>query len=200
MKTKEILKNEYVRTILIFVVIGSCVTTFWFGTKFALKTEHPFLAVASGSMKPTLNIGDLIVVQGASNTSEIEAGSPPEGDILVYRVKGLIVGNQHDGLIVHRAVDKTASVEGNLYFITKGDHNLGNDRVKNATTGGLLPGVPESHVVGKVVYWIPWVGNIPLFIRTPSGMILIVLLFVVWVLVEFLYSWKKKMEQEPSET
>lgn len=199
MKTKEFLKNEYVKTIIILIVIGASFAAFWFGPRFALKTGHPFLAVASGSMKPTLNIGDLIVVQGVSTASEIKAASKPEGDIIVYRVEGLIVGGQREGLIVHRAVDKK-QVEGKWYFTTKGDHNSGEDSVRNATTYKELLGVPESHVVGKVVYRIPWVGNIPLFIQTPSGMILIVLLFVVWIFVEFLYSWKKKGEEEALKT
>lgn len=202
MKTKEFLKNEYVKTIITLIVIGAGIAAFWFGTRFALKTGQPFLAVATGSMKPTLNVGDLIVVQGVSNASEIKVGSlgsQTEGDIIVYRVEGLEVGHQREGFIVHRAVGKE-SEGGRLYVITRGDSNSREDSVYNATTNSLLPGVPESHIIGKVIYWIPWVGNIHLFLRTPSGMILIVLLFVVWIFVEFLYSWKKKGEGETLKT
>jgi signal peptidase len=201
MKTKELLKNEYVKTVITLIIVGVIFAVFFFGTRFALRTEHPFLAVASGSMKPTLNVGDLIVVQGVSNGSEIKAAPDPEGDIIVYQVEGLIVGGQSEGFIVHRAVDKE-SVEGKWYFVTKGDNNSVEDTVRNATTGNPspLPGVPESHLVGKVVYWVPWVGNIFLFIQTPSGMVLIVLLFAVWVFIEFVYSWKEKGEEEPLKT
>ena len=68
-KLRKALKNNYVKTaILIIIVIGG-VLSFWFGIRVVLRTEYPFMAVASGSMVPTLHIGDLIVVQGYADPS-----------------------------------------------------------------------------------------------------------------------------------
>jgi len=61
LKLKEILKNDYVKTIIFLAIMILSVMGFWFGLKAVLKTEYPLLAVASGSMVPTLNVGDLIV-------------------------------------------------------------------------------------------------------------------------------------------
>lgn len=183
-KLTKLLKNSYVKTILLGVILLGAVFAFWFGLRIGLRTDHPLLAVASGSMVPTLNVGDLIIVQGISNYSEVVAAQKPIGDIIVFTRPV-----PPEDLIVHRAVAKSFK-DGLWYFTTQGDHN--------GTPDPWGP-VPETLVVGKVVGVVPWIGNLPLFIRTPSGLLLIILLFLVIVFIEYVPVLSKKAKTEAKE-
>jgi len=180
-------KNGYVKTILLAAIIIGGVVSFWFGLQAGLRTQYPLLTVASGSMIPTLNVGDLIAVQGITNYSEAKAGfwkSPDEGDIIVFHRPPQ---GGSDELIVHRAVSKTLGDDGLWYFRTQGDNN--------AYPDGWT--VAQSLIVGKVVGKVPYLGYIPLTIRRPEGILLIVLLMVIIILAEYIPSVGKKQEQKP---
>ena len=156
---------------------------FWFGLRTYLRTDFPMLAVASGSMIPTLNIGDLIIVQGGLNVDDIVA-QYETGDIIVFHSPD--VPNE---LIVHRAVEKNGS--GDTAFLkTKGDNNPNRDHWD----------VYNSDLVGKVVWSIPYLGQIPLFVRTPTGISIIVILIVVLILLEFVIPSSKKKEMPKQST
>ena len=163
---QKALKNEYVRSIIFLAIILGCVVLFWFGLRVYLRTDYPLLAVASGSMVDTLNVGDLIIVQGGFNVSDIKAGYRPEGDIIVFHKP-----SSPDELIVHRAVEVTD--DG---LVTKGDHNPTVDSQWKVT---------DDELVGKVVGSIPYLGYIPLFVHTPSGITIILILIIILVLLEF---------------
>lgn len=179
MKLKEILKREYVQTAILLLIVVISFVAFWFGLKAALRTEHPLCGVASGSMIPTLQVGDIIVVQGLS-PDEIYAAPAPEGDIIVYyKPKGWRDPND---LIVHRAID-VSSRDGKLYFKTHGDAN----------PPGSWEEVPEDYVIGKVLLRIPLVGFITFLMRTPAG-ILVILPILILIIVEWFPSLSKRLE------
>lgn len=177
-KLSKALKNDYVKTVILGIIIIGGVFAFWFGLRVALRTEYPLLAVASGSMVPTLNVGDLIIVQGVSDPSEIVAAPKPNGTVIVFHKP-----NDPSELIVHRAISGSLNnLDGEWYFQTKGDANPTRDSWD----------VPYRSVVGKVVGVVPWIGNVPLFLRRPEGVYLIVVLFVIIVLAEILPELFKK--------
>jgi len=186
-KLKLSLKSDYVKTILLFVLMIGSVFAFWYGLKAVLKTEYPLLAVASGSMTPTLNIGDLIVVQGGLKA--------PYDDINVDYNNGTIIVFNGDPigkpgeLIVHRAVKKENIHDGEWYFTTHGDAN----------PPGSEETFSEEYLVGKVVGYIPLIGHIPLFVREPHGMLIIVVLMLILIFAEFLPIWKRKEKPQPCE-
>ncbi|MDH5634824.1 MAG: signal peptidase I [Candidatus Bathyarchaeota archaeon] len=163
-KLKRALKNEYVKSAIFLAIILGCIGAFWIGLRTYLSTEYPLLAVASGSMIPTLNVGDLIVVQGGLNVSNVIA-EYESGDIVVFRKP-----SNPDELIVHRAVEK---INGGLK--TKGDNNNHPDYWI----------VTDDELVGKVVGNIPYLGRVPLFVHTPTGIMIILIVIVVLILLEF---------------
>ena len=171
------------KTIILIIILFVSVFAFWFGLRYAFQTEFPLLAVASGSMIPTLDVGDLILVQGFSNACEVNAASYPEGDIIVFHKPGL-----ENELIVHRAVSKVEN-DDTCYFETKGDHNSIADKWSGPETWDNK--ISERLLVGKVVGKVPWLGHIPLFMRTPSGILIIVLLFIVLIIVDFIFPQKR---------
>jgi len=166
------------------VMVLAGVLGFWFGSKATLRTEYPFLTVATPSMTPTLPVGTLIVVQGVPGGSEINA-QYDTGDIIVFRNPSDL-----EDLWVHRAVEKI--LHGDRWYIrTKGDYNPSPDIFLPGpnTYGGFIS---ETLVIGKVVTWMPWVGHIPLFIRTPGGMFVIVLLLLIIIFIEYIPISRKK--------
>jgi len=191
-KLAGMLKNSYVKTIILGIILLGGVFAFWFGLRLGLRTDFPLLAVASGSMRPTLNVGDLIIVQGFSSFNDINA-VPADGTIVVFHKP-----SDPDELIVHRAISKVDN-NGTWYFQTKGDHNPTPDYWSgDGTSSGL---VSQDLLVGGVVGVAPWVGNVPLFIRTPSGLLLIILLFLVILFIEYVpvLSKKAKTKDQPSD-
>lgn len=178
-KLNEILKSEYVQTAVLLLIVVISVVAFWFGLKATLRTEHPLCGVASGSMIPTLQVGDIILVQGLS-PAEINAAPAPEGDIIVFYERGYL--NDPNHLIVHRAIGNF-SREGKIYFKTQGDNNDNPD-------GWDLP---EDYVVGKVLLRIPLVGFITFLMRTPAG-ILVILPILILIIAEWFPSLSKLLE------
>lgn len=187
-KWSNLLKSNYVKTIILAAVVLGSVVAFWVGVKVAFATEYPLLTVASGSMRPTLEIGELIVVQGISDVSELRAALQPDGDIVVFR-------NPHDEgeLIVHRAINKTQSaIDGLWYIKTKGDANPSADPWSGTNTWNTM--ISEKLLIGKVVGHVPYVGYIPLYVRTPLGMVLLIVLILIIVFAEYIPFSSKKQE------
>jgi len=203
---RQLWKNEYFRTVVMIAIIVIVVLGFWYGLRFGLNTGYPVLAVASGSMSlpqgvpdpgwaspfsPTLHTGDLIIVEGV-NPQDVYAApynaSGRSGDILVFHAI------DSDELIVHRAVGETV-VNGQIYFITEGDNNFG--------PGPSSP-TPAANVIGKVVMRVPWLGYIALDIRTPDGILVVIIVIIVFIAVETVVSELEekrthKNQYEPAE-
>ena len=171
MKLPEIFKRGYVQTIIMIVVVILAVLLFWYGLRFAFRTEYPILAVASGSMEPVLYAGDLIVVEGIENVSDVyvapkDAEKP--GDIVVYQGA--------TELIVHRAIDKKIGTDGKIVFIIHGDANA----------EGANEHVHESKIIGRYVgFKVPWLGQIALaFQNTETKVAFIALWIIVLIGIE----------------
>jgi len=182
---KQLWKNEYFQTAIMIIAMIVIVFGFWYGSQLVLNTQYPALAVVSTSMLPTLNVGDVIIVQGVP-AAQINANYTT-GDIIVYRKLGY-----PEQRIVHRAVEKV--LKGNYYeFTTKGDNNAGPD-----------PPFNESYLIGKVIARIPYVGNFPLFVNALGNFyyFIIVIIIVINILLSLLFDTdeeKKSIKEEPHE-
>ncbi|MFA5365105.1 MAG: signal peptidase I [Candidatus Bathyarchaeia archaeon] len=175
MKLPELLKRDYVKSIIMIVAVIAIVMLFWYTLSFVLGTEHPVLAVASESMEPVLYKGDLIIVEGVQNVSAIHVGTKDAsvpGDIIIFY-------KPYDPTerIVHRAVEKIDNGDDTYSFKTWGDNN---DYPDPWT-------INESALIGRYIAKIPWLGNIALaFADFTVKVALVVLCVVVLILVEFL--------------
>ena len=95
------------------------------------------IAVMSGSMSPTFNRGDAVVINKLNNKEKDEL---KKGDIIQF-----VSGTKY---VVHRIVEITNDEFGNKLFVTKGDHN--NTIDANA--------VAFEDVIGKVSFVVPYIG------------------------------------------
>ncbi|MEM2866803.1 MAG: signal peptidase I [Candidatus Hadarchaeales archaeon] len=96
--------------------------------------------VLSGSMSPSLEVGDVVVVR------EVSPSSVGPGDVIQFGREGEAV--------IHRVVE-VRQEGGNWFFITKGDANSSPDPTP----------VSSSQLMGKMVLQIPKVGWIVIFVK-----------------------------------
>jgi signal peptidase I len=168
MKLPEVLKRDYVQTVIMILAVILAVLIFWYGLRFAFRTDYPILAVASGSMEPVLYAGDLILVEGVQNAADIHAApedADPPGDILVYQ--GV------EDLIVHRAIDKKI-VDGRTIFIIHGDANPPAAREQ----------VDEGAIIGRYTgVKVPWLGNIALFFADFEVKVAFIALWIILLII-----------------
>jgi len=181
--------------LIILALLGSFVLQE--GLVLALRTEHPLHTPISGSMHPTLKIGDLLIIRGGLSANDIIADPQPVGDIIIFPKPG-----HPDELIVHRAIRKFQE-DGEWYFITKGDANAFDDwqmwRWK----------ISESDVVGKVIVSIPLLGYFLRFLDETKAYfgeygvtlrtVLIIVLIVALFLLEYTSSSEKQEKPQESE-
>jgi len=173
---EKLKSQESVKTIIILAIILISTVGFVLGLRAVLKNEFPLMVVFSESMIPTLNVGDIIVIQGGLNADEITVAPAPNGDIIVFREPG-----DPNDFIVHRAIDKASGG-----FVTKGDNNPYPDRDP----------VPENNIIGKVIYRIPLLGYLFLFLRTPLGLIVFITLILIFMFQEHIFQRKEKIKNQ----
>ena len=184
-KLAELFRRDDVQTVIMLAIVVVSVFGFWYGLRFAFKTEQPLFYVDGISMLPTLQDGDLVLVQGEQNACKIHAApkdADQPGDILVFY-------SAVDKRIVHRAIDKR--MEGDIwYFETRGDNN----RVSDGE-------IPEGNVVGKVVGRVPLLGYVFMFFEPLQVKLALILLWVIFlIIVEFFPRLGKKGEESQPET
>lgn len=140
--------------VLVIMVVG----LLWY-----LRTSTPFLAVASGSMEPTLSLGDIIII------NEISPYEVEEGDIIIFNVPAPIQETyNYPPVISHRVIRVTTSGEG-ITFRTKGD-NTGEDPFN------VLPG----NIKGKYMDSIPYIGYPVLFVNSKQGIMFIIAAAIIF--------------------
>src|SRR5581483_4393215 len=140
----------------------------WFGTAFAvallaavvgswvrLGTTTPIVTVATGSMVPTLHIGDIALMESLH-------GRPPHvGEIVVAPVPVDVQRQLHyPPSVTHRVVE----IKGGM-LTTKGDANPVKDPFQ----------VPVSSVHIRLVRVIPGAGRFVRFLVSPFG--------IIWVII-----------------
>jgi signal peptidase I len=130
--------------------------------------------VRSGSMEPTIQVGDLAVAAPAR-----PADLTP-GDIIVYRP-----ATRPDVIITHRLVGIEPDPDGGLNFRTRGDANDSVDQVL----------VSEQALMGRIVYTLPKLGYLADFARQPGGRLLLIVLPVVILVGDF---YRRQRRRTPS--
>ncbi|MBE6554860.1 MAG: signal peptidase I [Ruminococcaceae bacterium] len=124
--------------------------------KFILKKPVPSFAgysqliVVTGSMSGTIEEGDMVIIK--------RTGEYKTGDIITFLKEGETVPTTH----------RILRITGDLYY-TKGDANLSFDTVP----------VAEDEILGEVVKVLPRVGIFAEWLKTPEGLMYLILAFVI---------------------
>ena len=120
--------------------------------------------VMSGSMYPTFDTGDMIVLQ------KVDPDTVQEGDVICY-----FADNDKNTAITHRVVEVQTAEDGSLLFVTRGDANNVEDRV--AVTADMVQGRYTG-------IYLPGLGNVAVFLQSPLGMVVCIVcplaLILLW--------------------
>ena len=129
---------------LLFGICMAVTIPFFFGVK--------SLTVLSGSMEPTIEVGDIVVVR------QIPAAEARVGDVVTFRDPG-----DRDRLITHR-VRRISVADGAVSFETKGDANTSVEEWDIAKDG----------TIGLVMYRVPKLGYVLFYVHGALGRLLLV--------------------------
>ena len=125
--------RKVIYQVLQFGLVVASAIMIWNLMKLTLWTESPVVVVLSGSMEPSMQRGDVLMLHKATPIEN--------GDIIVYEIAG-------EGIpIVHRVITAQTKEDGTRIFLTKGDNNPVDDR------GLYNKGVTyltDDMIVGKV--------------------------------------------------
>lgn len=146
--------------ILCIILIPTlCINVTLIVKSFTNQTEVPSiggrlpLIVLTDSMYPEIQSGDLIICH------TIEANEVEDGDIIAF----FDPAGNGISIVTHRVID-VVEEDGVLQFKTKGDANNTEDKML----------VPEEDLVGVYQKRIPGVGNVAMFMQSPTGLIVCV--------------------------
>jgi len=112
-----------------------------------IKGNIKFMIIQSGSMKPSIKTGDMVIVKPAKE----------------YMVGDIISFGKANALTTHRIYDIKNTGNRNSYF-TKGDFNNAPDQ----------KAVFKENISGKVLINIPYLGYVIHFIKKPLGFIFVI--------------------------
>lgn len=116
---------------------------------------YRFYLIGSGSMEPTIHVGDAVAVK--------EANDFKEGDVIAFK--------EANTVIVHRIV-KVYTEEDKVLYETKGDNN-------NTVDGGLRT---KENILGKLVFTVKNASNPINFIKS-HFIIIIAIIAIIAVIV-----------------
>lgn len=118
------------------------------------------MAVLSGSMEPNIHVGSVVFVDDDIDPATLEAG-----DVVTYYMN-------EDTFVTHRvqSIDTASQT-----LVTKGDNN-------NTDDGEIS----FSQVFGKAAFWLPYLGFLTIYMKTPIGIMAITVAIVLIILLNFL--------------
>ena len=130
--------------------------------------------VMSGSMEPKIKVGSVVFVQ------KVKPETLKEGNIITFTSR-----EDPNISITHRLI-ATEEKEGQTVFKTRGDANNSDDITET------LPG----QIKGKVVFSLPFLGYLSVWIRKPLGFGLLVILPALLIIISEILNIKKAIEKE----
>ena len=135
-KKRTFLSRKICSVSAVFAVAAVCVCVMFFCGMLPVQP----VAVATGSMEPQINVGDVVIVSKTDRNLS-------EGDIIQFKKDGKTV--------IHRIVSKRM-VNDSMQYITKGDAN-------NAADIGY---VTDFDIIGKVSATVPKIGSFSLWLHS----------------------------------
>lgn len=177
----------YVLLCLLFLITAFLIYYMIASTIASKKGEYPNLSlytIVSPSMEPNIKVYDVIIDRKIGKYETLKVG-----DIITFYSPSL---NNDGYTITHRIYD-VKNVDGETYYVTKGDNN------KNVDVGSIT----RENIVGKVVYKLNGLGKIQFFLSSKLGWMLIILLpalcFILYDInkINKIFKIKKDIEKIP---
>jgi signal peptidase I len=120
-----------------------------------------FYIVQSGSMKPAIKTGSIVVSLPSDNYFQ--------GDVITFSPR-----DKSNNLITHRVVFKKYTEESSPTYLTAGDANEDLDSWE----------ITNANIIGKNVLTLPYLGYLANFAKTPQGFLILVIVPATIVIYE----------------
>jgi signal peptidase len=104
------------------------------------------LTILTSSMEPGLPPGTLVVVEPVAPENIVV------GDVITYQIE-----SGQAAVVTHRVTEVVSSTVGEPTYILQGDNNAEAD-----------PPVTAAQIQGRLVYSLPWVGNLSSILNGPA--------------------------------
>ena len=167
-------KKTKLKNIIRFLLLIICGAIIGFNVYFANANS-----LVGNKLPMPFGYGAAVVLSG-SMEPELS-----KGDLIVvketedFSLNDIVVFESGNSLVVHRVVGM-----GGEEIVTKGDaNNVADDPIKS------------SDVLGRVLFHIPFVGNVVNFIKTPVGTILLVAAAILLVEIPHMKEVRKDDEE-----
>lgn len=169
----KIISKIFSTTILV-LLIGVAVFLLYVGVATKLyatkgeKYEPKFslYTIISPSMRPNLNVYDLIVDVRVDDPKDIKVG-----DVITF----ISTSSISQGMtITHRVIDIVEGEDHTLQYQTKGDNNMNPDGAY----------VTYDNVLGKVMLRIPQFGRVQYFLAQKGGWLLIIVIPALFIIIK----------------
>lgn len=151
MKIVSIIFNLTTWAVFLIILLMVAVT---FTSNVEIHGGYRSFLVQSGSMEPTIKIGDIIVIQRKS--------SYKKNNVVTFR-------GPENRLVTHRIVEEkqvnTKDPDKQVLFVTKGDANRSEDEAL----------ITNPDILGEVIFTIPKLGYLVTFSKSIPGLITLIL-------------------------
>jgi len=148
---------EAIKTVLLITLVLET----YLGAVYISNNFTPFMIVTTGSMEPTINVGDLIYVKG------VPADELQVGDIITFIPPSDYVRGAR---VTHRIVEISYGKD-EIYFKTQGDANPSVDPWT----------ITSGEIIGRQSGIVRGLGGFFLWVKTPAGMATLASILVVYM-------------------
>jgi signal peptidase len=163
--------KKLAKTIILILIAIIAIVFLVFYRPVSLWGDTRYEPVYTGSMEPAIPVGGIVVIK------PVDPETLKTGDIICFKFT-------EDTSVTHRIVN--IADEG---FVTKGDANEDPDQWV----------VKKENVIGKVILTIPFIGYLGYFVRTPIGLILLIVLPASVIIIIEIRSMIKKPGKQKQE-
>jgi signal peptidase I len=153
-------------TAFFLIIVG--IGTVYFAPSLPFVGTVELKIVQSGSMEPSIMTGAVVLI--------LPKTSYAEGDVITFADENANIPTTH-------RIVKSYTENGQTMFVTKGDANEEED---------MLP-VPQSAVVGRVAFSVPYAGYVIDFARQPEGFSLLIVMPALLIILGELDKIRKEI-------
>lgn len=171
-----------ISTVLLVLIVAVVIVVFISratGNSPSVFGYHIF-RVSTGSMEPTLSVGDVILVK------EVSAQDIKKDDIITYKgLRGDLAGK----MITHMVVTEPYEQNGVIHYQTQGI----------APGATLDPEITFDQVLGKYQSKLPFLDKVYTFFLSPYGLITFILVIMVlfgYEMISLILSYRKIEEKD----